>query len=92
MRKTILALSLMLFGATALADVTVKDSWVRGTTPAMKATGICGSDLHPYRRPSRFVFNRSLLGLVACAIGAGFAGGLAIGLLSCRSTRPPDGR
>ncbi|GAB1721622.1 MAG: hypothetical protein GDA65_02655 [Nitrospira sp. CR1.1] len=47
---------------------------------------------YPYRRPSRFVFNRSLLGLVACAIGAGFAGGLAIGLLSCRSTRPPDGR
>jgi copper(I)-binding protein len=39
MRKTILAVSLMLFGATALADVTVKDSWVRGTTPAQKATG-----------------------------------------------------
>lgn len=39
MRKTILALSLMLFGATVLADVTVKDSWVRGTTPAQKATG-----------------------------------------------------
>ena len=39
MRKTILALSLMLFGALAQADVTVKDSWVRGTTPAQKATG-----------------------------------------------------
>ena len=39
MRKTTLALSLMLFGATALADVTVKDAWVRGTTPAQKATG-----------------------------------------------------
>jgi hypothetical protein len=39
MRKTTLAVSLMLFGATALADVTVKDSWVRGTTPAQKATG-----------------------------------------------------
>jgi periplasmic copper chaperone A len=39
MRKTTLALSLMLFGATALADVTVKESWVRGTTPAQKATG-----------------------------------------------------
>jgi hypothetical protein len=39
MRKTTLAFSLMLFGATALADVTVKDSWVRGTTPAQKATG-----------------------------------------------------
>ena len=39
MRKTILALSLVLFGALAQADVTVKDSWVRGTTPAQKATG-----------------------------------------------------
>lgn len=39
MRKTILAFSLMLFGATALADVTVNDAWVRGTTPAQKATG-----------------------------------------------------
>ena len=39
MRKTTLALSLMLFGAMAQADVTVKDSWVRGTTPAQKATG-----------------------------------------------------
>lgn len=39
MRKTTLALSLMLFAAMVQADVTVKDSWVRGTTPAMKATG-----------------------------------------------------
>ena len=39
MRKTVLALSLMLFGAAAQADVTVKESWVRGTTPAQKATG-----------------------------------------------------
>jgi copper(I)-binding protein len=39
MRKTTLAFSLMLFGATVLAEVTVKDSWVRGTTPAQKATG-----------------------------------------------------
>lgn len=39
MRKTILALSLMLFGAAAQAEVTVKDAWVRGTTPAQKATG-----------------------------------------------------
>ncbi|MDR2239168.1 MAG: copper chaperone PCu(A)C [Zoogloeaceae bacterium] len=39
MRKTLLALSLMLFGAAALAEVSVKDSWVRGTTPAQKATG-----------------------------------------------------
>lgn len=39
MRKSILALSLMLFGAVALAEVTVKGSWVRGTTPAQKATG-----------------------------------------------------
>jgi hypothetical protein len=40
---------------------------------------------YPQRRQSRFVFNRSLLGLVACAIGAGFAGGLVVGLLSRRS-------
>jgi hypothetical protein len=39
MRKTTLALFLMLFGAMAQADVTVKDSWVRGTTQAQKATG-----------------------------------------------------
>ena len=39
MRKTVLALSLMLCGAAAQADVTVKDAWVRGTTPAQKATG-----------------------------------------------------
>ncbi len=39
MRKTVLAFSLMLAGAAAQADVTVKDSWVRGTTPAQKATG-----------------------------------------------------
>ena len=39
MRKSILAVSLMVFGAVALADVTVKESWVRGTTPAQKATG-----------------------------------------------------
>ncbi len=39
MRKTTLAFSLMLFGAAAQADVTVKESWVRGTTPAQKATG-----------------------------------------------------
>jgi copper(I)-binding protein len=29
----------MLGSAAALAEVTVKDSWVRGTTPAQKATG-----------------------------------------------------
>lgn len=39
MRKTILALSLMLFGTMAQADVAIKDAWVRGTTPAQKATG-----------------------------------------------------
>ena len=39
MRKTVLALALVLFGAVAQADVTVKESWVRGTTPAQKATG-----------------------------------------------------
>ena len=39
MRKMVLVLALMLFGAAAQADVTVKESWVRGTTPAQKATG-----------------------------------------------------
>ena len=39
MHKTVLALALMFFGAAAQADVTVKESWVRGTTPAQKATG-----------------------------------------------------
>lgn len=39
MRKTTLALTLMLLGAAAQAEVTVKDAWVRGTTPAQKATG-----------------------------------------------------
>ena len=38
MRKTVLALALMFFGAAAQADVTVKESWVRGTTPAQKVT------------------------------------------------------
>jgi hypothetical protein len=49
---------------------------------------------YPHRRPSRFVFNRSLLGLVACAVGAGFAGGLVLGLLSRRPITPdvPRGR
>lgn len=37
--KTILAAFLMLCGAAAQAEVTVKDAWVRGTTPAQKATG-----------------------------------------------------
>ncbi len=46
---------------------------------------------YPHRRESRFVFNRSLLGLVACAIGAGFAGGLVVGLLSRRTTFPQRG-
>ena len=38
MRKTALVLALMFFGAAAQADVTVKESWVRGTTPAQKVT------------------------------------------------------
>ena len=38
MHKTVLALALMFFGAAAQADVTVKESWVRGTTPAQKVT------------------------------------------------------
>lgn len=40
---------------------------------------------YPHRRPSRFVFNRSLLGLVAGAIGAGFSLGLVVGLLNRRT-------
>jgi copper(I)-binding protein len=39
MRKTTLAFSFILFAAAAQAEVTVKDPWVRGTTPAQKATG-----------------------------------------------------
>ena len=46
---------------------------------------------YPPRRPSRFVFNRSLLGLVACAISAGFAGGLVVGLLSRRTNTSQRG-
>lgn len=46
---------------------------------------------YPHRRQSPFVFNRSLLGLVACAIGAGFAGGLVVGLLSRRSAMSSRG-
>ena len=47
---------------------------------------------YPHRRQSQFVFNRSLLGLVACAIGAGFAGGLVVGLLSRRTPMSQEGR
>ena len=40
MKKAIItALGLAVFSVPALAEVTVKDSWVRGTTPAQKATG-----------------------------------------------------
>ena len=39
MKTAIAALGLALVSAAALADVTVKESWVRGTTPAQKATG-----------------------------------------------------
>jgi hypothetical protein len=38
---------------------------------------------YPQRRRYPFVFNRSLVGLVAFAIGLGFAGGLLTGL-QCR--------
>ncbi len=41
---------------------------------------------YPQRRQSPFVFNRSLVGLVALAVGLGFAGGLLAGI-QCR--RPP---
>ena len=39
---------------------------------------------YPHRRQSPFVFNRSLLGLVAFAVGLGFAGGLLAGLQARR--------
>lgn len=39
MKKTLLAAALAALSLSAWADVTVKDSWVRGTTPAQKATG-----------------------------------------------------
>ncbi|CAG0929279.1 MAG: hypothetical protein EFKGCFLK_00745 [Rhodocyclaceae bacterium] len=40
MQKAIItALGLAAISVSALADVTVKDAWVRGTTPAQKATG-----------------------------------------------------
>lgn len=38
MRKTVL-FAFLLAAAAARADVTVKEAWVRGTTPAQKATG-----------------------------------------------------
>lgn len=47
---------------------------------------------YPHRRQKPFVFNRSLLGLVAFAVGAGFAGGLLIGLQRRRPAVPPQGR
>lgn len=46
---------------------------------------------YPHRRQNPFRFNRSLLGLVAFAVGLGFAGGLLIGLQSRRPTVPPKG-
>lgn len=39
MNKTLLAAALAALSLNALADVAVKDAWVRGTTPAQKATG-----------------------------------------------------
>lgn len=46
---------------------------------------------YPHRRQNPFRFNRSLLGLVAFAVGLGFAGGLLLGLQSRRPTAPPKG-
>jgi len=46
---------------------------------------------YPQRRQNPFRFNRSLLGLVAFAVGLGFAGGLLIGLQSRRTTVPSKG-
>ncbi|MCC6657255.1 MAG: copper chaperone PCu(A)C [Rhodocyclaceae bacterium] len=40
MKKAVItALGLAAFSLSAMADVAVKDAWVRGTTPAQKATG-----------------------------------------------------
>ncbi|MBM3392802.1 MAG: copper chaperone PCu(A)C [Betaproteobacteria bacterium] len=40
MKKAVItAIGLAAFSLSALADVSVKDAWVRGTTPAQKATG-----------------------------------------------------
>ncbi len=36
---TTVAVSLLALGGAAHAEVTVKDAWVRGTTPAQRATG-----------------------------------------------------
>ncbi|MCS6329453.1 MAG: hypothetical protein H8K06_20585 [Nitrospira sp.] len=46
---------------------------------------------YPHRRQNPFRFNRSLLGLVAFAVGLGFTGGLLLGLQSRRPTAPPKG-
>ncbi len=46
---------------------------------------------YPHRRQNPFRFNRLLLGLVAFAVGLGFAGGLLIGLQSRRPIVPPKG-
>ena len=48
---------------------------------------------YPQRRQSPFVFNRSLVGLVAFAVGLGFAGGLLAGFqFRRRSDVPPKGQ
>ena len=44
---------------------------------------------YPQRRQSPFVFNRSILGLVAFAVGLGFAGGLLAGLQFRRPVHVP---
>ena len=48
---------------------------------------------YPQRRQSPFVFNRALVGLVAFAVGLGFAGGLLAGFqFRRRSDVPPKGQ
>ncbi len=39
MRRNTLLLAISLFSATAIADITVKDAWVRGTVAAQTTTG-----------------------------------------------------
>lgn len=47
---------------------------------------------YPQRRQYPFVFNRSLVGLVALAVGLGFAGGLLTGLQFYRRPESPPQR
>ena len=73
--------------------MTNKISEIDGETKARRwLGGEAAVPRYPHRRQSPFVFNRSLVGLVAVAVGLGFAGGLLAGL-QCwrRADVPPKG-